>query len=118
MKWLGSTKNKITEDKTGENVPHLEITEVVLVHFHFVNNDYPQDSRVLYKFFPHKSFTSLIELSPTNHIFLKTFNSEYNETEVCFTDQSSKPLEIEGRIDLTMVVKWSIHWIQFYCTCF
>ena len=48
MKLLGSTKNKITEDKNGENVPHLEITEVILVHRHIVNNDYQQDSRVLY----------------------------------------------------------------------
>ena len=40
MKLLGSTENKITKDKNGENVPHLEITEVVLVHFNIVNNDY------------------------------------------------------------------------------
>ena len=48
MKLLGSTENKITTDKNGENVPHLEITEVVLVHCNIVNNDYQQDSRVLY----------------------------------------------------------------------
>ena len=52
MKLLGSIKNKITEDKNGENVPHLEITEVVLVHCNMVNNDYQQDSRVLYTFVP------------------------------------------------------------------
>ena len=48
IKLLGSTKNKITEDKNGENVPHLEITEVVLVPCNIVNNDYQQDSRVIY----------------------------------------------------------------------
>ena len=68
MKLLGNTKNKITKDKNGENEPHLEITEVVLV-------------------------------------FLKTFNSEYDEIIVWFTDQNSKPLEIEDRINLTMVIK-------------
>ena len=47
MKLFGSTENKITKDKNGENVPHLEITEVVLVHFNILNNDYQQDSRVL-----------------------------------------------------------------------
>ena len=47
MKILGSTKNNITEDKNGENVPHLEITEVVLAHCNIVNNDYQQDSREL-----------------------------------------------------------------------
>ena len=79
MKLLGSTKNKTTEDKNGENVPHLQITEVVLVHCDIVNNDYQQDWRVLYAFVPNKPFGSLLEISPTNHIFLKTFNSEYSE---------------------------------------
>ena len=105
MKLLGSTENKITKDKNCENVPHLEITEVVLVHCNIVNNDYQQDSRVLYIFVPDKPSGSLVQISPTNHIFLKTFNSEYNEIEVWFTDQNRKPLEIEGRINLTMVIK-------------
>ena len=108
MKLLGSTKNKITKDKIGENVPHLEITEVVLVHCNIVNNDYQQDSRVLYTFVPNKPFGSLLEISPTNHIFLKTFNSEYDEIKVWFTDQNSKQLEIEDRINLTMVIKWRL----------
>ena len=105
MKLLGSTENKITKDKNGENVPHLEITEVVLVHCNIVNNDYQQDSRVLYTFVPNKPFGSLLEIFPTNHIFLKTFNSEYDEIEVWFTDQNSEPLEIEDRIHLTSVLK-------------
>ena len=95
MKLLGSTENKITKDKNGENVPHLEITEVVLVHCNMVNNDYQQDSRVLYTFVPNKSFASLLDISPSNNIFLKTFNSEYDEIVVRFTDQNSQPLEIE-----------------------
>ena len=61
MKLLGSTENKITKDKNGENVPHLEITEVVLVHCDIVNNDYQQDSRVLYTFVPNKPFGSLLQ---------------------------------------------------------
>ena len=105
IKLLGSTENKITKDKNGENVPHLEITEVVLVHCNMVNNDYQQDSRVLYTFVPNKYFGSLLDISPSNHIFLKTFNSEYDEIIVWFTDQNSKPLEIEDRINLTMVIK-------------
>ena len=105
MKLLRSTKNKITKDKNGENVPHLEITEVALVHCIIVNNDYQQDSRVLYTFVPNKPFGSLLEISPTNHIFLKTFNSEYDEIIVWFIDQISKALEIEDRINLTMVIR-------------
>ena len=74
MKLLGSTKSKITKDKNGENVPHLEITEVVLIHCSIVNNDYQQDSRVLYTFVPNKSFGQLLDISSKNLIFLKTFN--------------------------------------------
>ena len=58
MKLLGSAKSKISKDKNGENVPHLEITEVILVHFNMINNDYQQDSRVLYTFVPIKPFGS------------------------------------------------------------
>ena len=105
MKLLGSTENKIIRDKNNENVPHLEITEAVLVHCDIVNNDYQQNSGVLYRFVPNKPFGSLLEISPTNDIFLKTFNSEYDETKVWFTNQNSKPLEIEDRINLTMVIK-------------
>ena len=97
------TENKTTKDKNGENIPHLEITEVILVHCNIVNNDYQQDSRILYTFIPNKPFGSLLEISPTNHVFLKTFNSEYDE--IRFTDQNSKPLEMEDRINLTMVIK-------------
>ena len=105
MKLLKSTENKITKDKNSENVPHLEITEVVLVYCNIVNNDYQQYSRVLYTFVPNKPFGSLLEISLTNHIFLKTFNSEYNEITVWFTNQNSQPLEIEDRINLTMVIE-------------
>ena len=105
MKLLRSTENKITEDKNGENLPLLEITEVALVDCDIVNNDYQQDSRVLYTFVPNKTFGSLLETSPTNLIFLKTFNSEYDEIKVWFTDQNSQPLEIEDRINLLMVIK-------------
>ena len=105
MKLLGSTENNITKDKNCENIPHLEITEVILVHCNMVNNDYQQDSRVLYTFVPNKPFGSLLKISPTNHIFLKTFNFEYNEIEVWFTDENSQLLGTEDRINLTMVIK-------------
>ena len=99
MKLLGSTENKITKDKNGENVRHLEITGVVLVHCNIVDNDCQQNSRVLYTFVSNKPFGSLLEISPTNHIFLKTFKSEYDEIEALLTDQNSQPLEIEDRIN-------------------
>ena len=85
--------------------PHLEIKEVVLVNCNIVNNDYQQDSRVLYTFVPNKPFRSLLEISPTNYIFLKKFNSEYDKIKVSFTDQNSQPLRMEDRIDLMLVIK-------------
>ena len=105
MRLHGSTENKITKDKNGKNVPDLEITEVVLVSYDIINNDYQQDSTVLYMFVPNKPFGSFLEISQTNHIFLKTFNSEYEEIKVWFTDQNSQPLDIEDRINLTMMIK-------------
>ena len=99
MKLLGSNESKVTENKNCENVPYLEITKVVLVHCNIVNNDNQQGSIVLY------TFGQLLEISPKNHIFLKTFKLESQATEVWFTDQTSQPLEIEDKVNLTLVIK-------------
>ena len=104
MKLLGSTKSKITKDKNGENVLYLEITEEVLIHCNVVNNSYQQNSRVLYTFVPNKSFGQLLDISPENFIYLKTFDSEFSYIEVWFTDQNSNPLEIEDKINTTFVI--------------
>ena len=104
MKLLGRTKINITKDKNVENASHLEITELVLVHCNIVNNDYQQDSRVLYTFVPNKLFGQLLDISPKNSIFLKTFNSEFSCIAVWFTDQISKPLETEDKINITLVI--------------
>ena len=71
MRLVGSTESKKTKDKNGENVPHLEIVELVLAHCNLanINNDYQQDSRILYTFVQNKPFVSLLETSPTNHVF-------------------------------------------------
>ena len=105
MKLLGSAENKISKDKNGENVPHVEIVEAVLVHCNLVNNDYQQNSTILYTFVPNKTFGSLVEISPPNHFFLKTFNSEFQEIKIWFTDQTSKPLEVEDKINVTLIIK-------------
>ena len=76
MKLLESTKSKITKDENGENVAHLEITEILLIHCNIVNNDYQQNSRVLYTFLPNKSFGQLLDILPKGFIFLGTFDSE------------------------------------------
>ena len=96
MKLLGSTESKITKDKN---------FELVLVHCNLVNNDYQQDSRILFTFVPNKTFGSLLEISPTNQVFLKTFNSEFQEVKIWFTDQTRKPLELEDKINITVIIK-------------
>ena len=103
MKLLGSTKSEITKYESGKNVSRLENTELVLIHCNIVNNDYQQDSRVLYTFVSNKSFDQLLNISPKNFIFLKTFNSEFSYIKVWFTDQNSKLLEIEDKISITLV---------------
>ena len=60
MKLLGSTKIKISKDENGENTPHLEITEVVLIHCNIVNN--------FYTFVPNKSFGQLLDTLPKFYI--------------------------------------------------
>ena len=104
MNFFGSTKSKITKDETGENVPYLEITEVVPIHCNVVNNSYQKNSRVLYSFVPNKSFGQLLDISSKNFIFLKTFDSEFSYIKVWFTDQNSNPLEIDDKINITLVI--------------
>ena len=71
MKLLGSTKSKINKTENGDNVPHLKITEVVLIYCNIVNNNYKQDSRDLYIFVSNKSYCQLLDISPKNFIFFK-----------------------------------------------
>ena len=101
---LGSTKSKINKDKNGENVPRLEITEVILINCNIINNNYQRNSEVLYMFVPNKSFGQLLHILSKNFIFLKNFNSEFLYMEVFSTDQNSNPLEKEDKMNITLVI--------------
>ena len=79
-KFLGNTTNKITKDKSGETMLHLEISEIVLAHCDIV---------------------TLLIIFPKHFLFLETFNSEFSYVEVWFTDQNSKPLDVEDKINIT-----------------
>ena len=71
----------------------------------------------MYTFALNKLFgSSLLEISPTNHNFQKTFNSEFQDIEGWLTNQNSQPLEIEDRLNLTLVIKWSICYKMRYST--
>ena len=104
MKLLVSTESKITKDKNGENVPPVEDAELIIVYCNIINNNYQRDSRILYEFVPNKPGGSLLEILPPNHIFLRTFNSEFQKIKVWFTDKNSKPLEVAHKINLTLIV--------------
>ena len=93
-KLLESTKKVVDKDKNGENVPELEIVEVVLVHCNLIKNDYQHTSKVLFTFVPNKKFGQLINISPHAFTMMNTVNTEFSYVEVWFTDQSSKALEI------------------------
>ena len=94
MKLLGRTENKITKSKNGgSNISSLWYCEQWL------------STRVLYTFVPNKSFGQLLEISLTNHIFLKAFKTEFQYIRVWFTDQNNQSLEIEDIIKLIVVIK-------------
>ena len=107
MKLFGSTKKLIDKIKNGENIPNFEVDEVVLVQRNLVDNQYQQKSEVLYTFMPNKSYAYLLNFSPSNLVFLKTYNTEFDVIIITFTDQDGRLLEIEGKVNLTsLIIKW------------
>ena len=104
MKLLGSTNKVVDKDKNSENVPKLESVEVVLVHCNLVKNDYEHASKVLFSFVPNKQFGQLLNISPHLFTMMNTVNTEFSSVEVWFTDQSSKALEIENNVNLTLII--------------
>ena len=74
MKLLGNTTDKITKDKDGEIVPHLEITEVALINCDIVKNKYQRNSRVLTTFVPNEPSGQLLDISPKKIYIFKNFS--------------------------------------------
>ena len=104
MKLSGSTKKDIDSDKNSENVTKLESVEVVLVRCNLVKDDYQHTSKVLFSFVPNKQFGQLINISPHSLTMMNTVNTEFSFVEVWFTDQTSKALEIEYSVNLTLII--------------
>ena len=69
-----------------------------------VDNQYQQKSEVLYTFMPNKSHAHLLNAEPSNLVFLKTYNTEFDEIIIKFTDHDGRPLEIEDKVNLTLIV--------------
>ena len=104
MKLFGSTKKLIDKTKNGEKVPSLEVAEVVLIHCNLVDNQYQQRSEVLYTFTPNKSYAYLLNVKPSNSVFLNTYKTELDEIIITFTDKNGRSLEIEDKLNLTLLI--------------
>ena len=85
-------------------MPKLESVEVVLVHCNLVNNNYQRVSKVLFTFAPNKKFDQLITTSPNSLTILNTTNTQFSTIEVWFTDQNSKPFQIEYNVNMTLII--------------
>ena len=105
MKLFGSTKKSIDQTKNGGKVPSLEAVEVVLVQCNLVDNQYQLILQILYTFSPNKSYAYLLSVEPNILVFLKTYNTEFDEIIITFTDQNGKPLEIEDKVNLILLIK-------------
>ena len=104
MRLLGSSADTIDGDKNSELVPKLESVDLVLVHCNLVNNSYQEASKVLFTFVPNKKYGQLITVLPNSLIMLKTINIEFSFIEISFTDQDNRPLEIEDRVNISLII--------------
>ena len=87
----------------------LESDKVFLAHCNLVNNNYQQASKALFTFVPNKQFGQLIINVPYSLTMLNTTNAEFSSIEVWCTDQSSKQLEIEDNVNVTLIVRWVLY---------
>ena len=104
MRLIGSAKKDKDQDKDEEDVPRLESAEVVLVHYNLVNNNYQQESKVIFTFVPNKQFGQLITNGPHSLIVLNATNIEFSSIEVWFTEQKSKQLEVEDNVNRPLIL--------------
>ena len=106
---IGSTEKIIGKVKNGENVPQLEIIDVILMHCRVVNKSYQQASKVLFTLEPDKQFGQLITTKTHSLTMWKTTNAEFQSIEVWFTDQNDRPLEIEYNVNTTLIIGTSFY---------
>ena len=105
------TPKTIRKTKNGENVPNLEVVEVISVaEINLVHNQCQGKSEVLYTFTPNKFYAYLLNVEQSNLIFLKTHNTEFDKIIITFTNQNSRPFEKEVKVNLTLLInKFKLH---------
>ena len=102
MKLFGSTKKLIDKTKHGEKNTKSRRFELVLVQCNLVDNQYQQTSEVLYTFTLNKTYAYLLNVEPSNLVFLKTYNTEFYEIIITYADQDSRPLKIDTLFELSI----------------
>ena len=104
MKLFASKRKLSNTIKNEENVPNLEVVELVLVQCNLIDNQCKQKSELLQTFRPNKSYAYLLNVGPGNLVFLKSYSTEFYEIIIAFTDQNDRPLEIKGKVSLTLLI--------------
>ena len=104
MKLFARTKHLIAKTKNGENVLRLKAVEAVLLQCNSVDNQYHEKSEVSYSFTPDKSYANMLNVESSKLVFLKTYNTEFDNIIIKFTDQNRILLAVEDKVSLTLLV--------------
>ena len=102
IKILGSTKDFIDKTNNGENLPSFEVT--VLIQCNLVNTQYQLKTQLLYTVMPNRFYACLINVKPSNFLFLKSYNTELDDIILSFIDKNGRPLEVKEKVNLTLLV--------------
>ena len=105
IKLFGSTKNKRIDKIKNGGISSLEEVEVVLIQYNLVDNQYQQKYEVSKTFNPNKYYAYLLNVEPSNLVYFKTDNTEFDKVIIKFADQNDRPLEIEDKVNLTLLIK-------------
>ena len=95
----------IDRDKNSKNVAEQDQVDSVLLRCNTVQNDYLQNSRLLYTFAPDKTFGKLLSIQSKVLIQYQTKDSIFDYIEVWFTDQDNNSLQIEGKVNVTLIIQ-------------
>ena len=83
-----------------------QLVELFLVQCNLVDNQYQKKSEVLYNFTPNKSYAYFLNVEASNLLFSwKRMITEFDKVIIIFTDQNGRPLDIENKVNLTLLIK-------------
>ena len=95
----------VDTNKKDKNIPELETFYFVLLHFNVVHNDHLQNSKLLHSFVPNNTFGRLLFVQSPELIRARTTDYVFDYTEIWFTDQGNNPLQIEDKVNISLVIQ-------------